>query len=72
MDGSTMRFERGSALDLLADALRRADASWRADETCEWNELAEFERQEWRALARVAATAVYEEISADPHGVAAS
>lgn len=60
-----MRFERHSALDLLADALRRADATWYGDELREWDELAEFKQQQWRSLARVAATAVYEEISED-------
>jgi hypothetical protein len=66
-----MRFERSSALDLLADALRRADASWHADQIPEWRELAEFERAEWRALARHAATAVHEEVSVDRDRVAA-
>ena len=66
-----MRFERSSALDLLADALRRADATWHADQIAEWRDLPEFERREWRALARFAATAVHEEISADRDRVTA-
>jgi hypothetical protein len=60
-----MRFERHSALDLLADALRRADATWHGDELPEWDQLAEIQQQPWRSLARVAASAVYEEISED-------
>jgi hypothetical protein len=66
-----MRFERHSALDLLADALRRADATWHGDELREWDELAEFQQQQWRSMARVAATAVYEEISEDRQRVSA-
>jgi hypothetical protein len=60
-----MRFQRNSRLDLLADALRRSDATWHGDEIDEWDDLAESEQEQWRALARVAATTVYEEISAD-------
>jgi hypothetical protein len=66
-----MRFERSGALDLLADALRRADATWHGDEIYEWDTLPEFEKQEWRSLARGAATAVYEEISGDRRRVTA-
>jgi hypothetical protein len=66
-----MRFERGGALDLLADALRRADATWHGAEIHEWDTLPEFEKRQWRGLARLAATAVYEEISADPSRVTA-
>jgi hypothetical protein len=64
-EGTATRFERHSALDLLADALRRADATWHGDELRTWDELAEFQQEQWRSMARVAATAVYEEISAD-------
>jgi hypothetical protein len=66
-----MRFEGCSALDLLADALRRADATWHGGEIVEWEQLAEFQRREWRAMARVAATAVHEEISVDRRRVSA-
>ena len=62
-EGTAIRFERHSALDLLADALRRADATWHGDALREWDELAEVQQEQWRALARVAATTVYEEIS---------
>jgi hypothetical protein len=62
--GSTIRFDRrSSALDQLADALRRADTTWRGAEIDEWAQLSESEQQEWRDVARAAATAVYEEIS---------
>jgi hypothetical protein len=58
-----MRFERTtSALDRLADALRRADASWRGGEVFEWHELTEAEREQWRTMARRAARAVLDEI----------
>jgi hypothetical protein len=57
------RFERTSALDQLADALRRADATWRGAEIQEWDRLPESAQREWRDVARAAATAVYEEIS---------
>lgn len=66
-----MRFERSGALDLLADALRRADATWHGDRIYEWDTLPEFEKRQWRSLARVAATAVYEEISGDRRRVTA-
>jgi hypothetical protein len=62
-----MRFGRAtSELDRLADALRRADATWRGAETLEgWDELSESQQEQWRATARRAAAAVFEEI---PHG----
>jgi hypothetical protein len=66
-----MRFERSSALDLLADALRRSDATWHGNEIREWDQLTETRREQWRAMARVAATTVYEEISADRRRVTA-
>jgi hypothetical protein len=61
-----MRFATAtSELDRLADALRRADATWRGAETFEvWDELSESQQKRWRATARRAATAVFEEI---PH-----
>lgn len=52
-----------TALDRLADALRRADASWAGGVPVEWEELRESERAEWREVASDAATAVAEEIS---------
>jgi len=61
--GIIIRFERSSALDQLADALRRADATWRGAEVAPWDTLADSEQQEWRSAARAAATAVYHEIS---------
>ena len=51
-----------TALDRLADALRRADASWAGGVPVEWEELSEPERAEWREVASDAATAVAEEI----------
>lgn len=51
-----------TALDRLADALRRADASWAGGVPVEWEELRESERAEWREVASDAATAVAEEI----------
>jgi hypothetical protein len=60
---------------LLADALRRADATWHGDEIGEWDEwakLPESQRREWRAVARAAATVVYEEISMEEGRVSAS
>jgi len=62
-----MRFATATnELDRLADALRRADATWRGAETLEnWDELSESQQKQWRATARRAATAVFEEI---PHG----
>jgi hypothetical protein len=64
-----MRFARTtSALDRLADALRRSDATWRGAETLEvWDELSESQQKQWRATARRAATAAFEEI---PHRAA--
>lgn len=64
-----MPFERDSALDLLADALRRADATWHGGEIEEWSKLPESQRQEWRALAREAAISVYDEISMESRRV---
>jgi hypothetical protein len=66
-----MRFQRSSALDLLADALRRADATWHGDLIHEWDALPEFQRREWRDRAREAAKAVCEEVSAEQQRVAA-
>ena len=51
-----------TALDRLADALRRADASWAGGVPVEWEELSESERAEWREVASDAATAVAEEM----------
>jgi hypothetical protein len=51
-----------TALDRLADALRRADASWAGGVPVEWEELRESERAEWRDVASDAATAVAEEM----------
>jgi hypothetical protein len=51
-----------TALDRLADALRRADASWAGGIPVEWEELSESERAEWREVASDAATAVAEEM----------
>jgi hypothetical protein len=50
-----------NALDRLADALRRADASWHGGEVLPWDRVPEAERQEWRSRARRAVTAVLEE-----------
>ena len=60
-----MRFARTSALDRLADALRRADATWYGGEIAEWDQLLESEREPWRDMARGAASAVSEEIAAE-------
>lgn len=62
-----MRFAGAtSALDQLADALRRADATWRCeDAVVEWGQLTDDERGEWRATARTAATTVVEEMTAE-------
>ena len=60
-----VRFDRmTSALDRLADALRRADATWRGNEVVEWASIAESEKDQWRAVAQDAATAVCEEVTA--------
>lgn len=60
------RFARTpSALDQLADALRRADATWRGTEIVEWDQLTEAQHEQWRAMARRAATAVFNEITAE-------
>jgi hypothetical protein len=58
-----MRFGRSSALDLLADALRRAEVTWQGGQALDWSAVPKSERDEWRALARRAATAVYREMS---------
>lgn len=59
-----MRFGRTtSALDRLADALRRADATWRGGELIAWDELTEPDREEWRTTALNAAAEVFEEIT---------
>ena len=50
-----------SALDLLADALRRADATWHGGEMLTWDQITEAEREEWRSVARRAVTAVVDE-----------
>lgn len=52
-----------TALDRLADALRRADASWAGGVPVEWEELSETEREEWREVATDAAAAVAEELA---------
>ena len=52
-----------TALDRLADALRRADASWAGGVPVEWEELSESEREEWREVASDAARAVAEEMA---------
>jgi hypothetical protein len=51
-----------SALDRLADALRRADATWHGDELLAWDELTESDREQWRRMALREAAAVFEEI----------
>jgi hypothetical protein len=71
MDGGTMRFTSGSSLDLLADALRRADVTWRTERIEEWGSMSDVERQRWRDLAREAADVVHEETSRERHRVAA-
>jgi hypothetical protein len=59
-----MRFARTtSALDQLADALRRADATWRGGELFAWDELTESDQEEWRTMALTAAATVFEEIT---------
>jgi hypothetical protein len=52
-----------SALDRLADALRRADATWSGGELFEWDELTESDQEEWRSMALSAAATVFEEIT---------
>ena len=66
-----MRFTRGSSLDLLADALRRADVTGRTERIEEWRSVSDVERQRWRDLAREAADVVHEETSRERHRVAA-
>jgi hypothetical protein len=59
-----MRFARTTnALDQLADALRRADATWTGGELIVWDELTESDREEWRTMALRAAATVFEEIT---------
>ncbi len=63
------RFARTpSALDQLADALRRADATWTGAGIVEWDQLTESQHEQWRAMARNAATRVFEEIIESPGG----
>jgi hypothetical protein len=50
-----------SALDRLADALRRADATWHGEEMLTWDQITEAEREKWRSVARRAVTAVVDE-----------
>jgi hypothetical protein len=58
-----MRFgRRRRALDQLADALRRAEITWQWDNVEDWSALPESAREEWRALARTAASSAYEEL----------
>jgi hypothetical protein len=57
-----------SALDQLADALRRADATWAGGEIFEWDQISESDREQWRTMARRAATMVVEEIATDGEG----
>ena len=60
-----MRFARPtSALDRLADALRRAETSWQRGDVLDWDQLAESDREEWCNMARLAALAVVEQLSA--------
>ncbi len=59
-----MRFAKSaSAVDRLADALRRADATWRGGELATWDELTEANQKEWRTMALRAASAVFEEVT---------
>jgi hypothetical protein len=59
-----MLFARSaSAVDRLADALRRADATWRGGELVAWEELNESTQEEWRTMALRAAAAVFEEVT---------
>jgi hypothetical protein len=59
-----MLFARSaSAVDRLADALRRADATWRGGELVAWDELPESTQEEWRTTALRAAAAVFEEVT---------
>jgi hypothetical protein len=52
-----------SALERLADALRRADATWQGGELLPWDELTESDREQWRNMARSAAATVFEEMT---------
>jgi hypothetical protein len=54
-----------SALDRLADAIRRADATWHGGEVLRWDEVTESEREQWRKVARRAVTAVLDESSGE-------
>jgi hypothetical protein len=59
-----MLFTRSaSAVDRLADVLRRADATWRGGELVAWDELSESTKEEWRTMALKAAAAVFEEVT---------
>ena len=40
-----------SALDRLADALRRANATWHGEEMLTWDQITEAEREEWRRVS---------------------
>jgi hypothetical protein len=51
-----------SALDRLADALRRAEATWHGGEISAWDELTESDREQWRTMALREAAAVFEEV----------
>jgi hypothetical protein len=51
-----------SALDRLADALRRAEATWHGGELFAWDELTESDREQWRRMALREAAAVFQEI----------
>jgi hypothetical protein len=59
-----MRFAKStSAVDRLADALRRADATWRGGELVTWGEVTEAKQEEWRTMALRAAEAVTAEVT---------
>jgi hypothetical protein len=57
----TLLTAKMSAVDRLADALQRADSTWRGGEISRWDELTESEQEQWRAMARTAVRAVAEE-----------
>ena len=59
-----MRFAKSaSAVDRLADALRRADATWSGADLVAWDQLTESNQEEWRSMALRAAEAVSEEVT---------
>jgi hypothetical protein len=59
-----MRFAKSaSAVDRLADALRRADATWRGADPVAWDQLTESNQEEWRTMALRAAEAVSREVA---------